>query len=298
MLNNSMYKNKISHSILRLQSKVNKFSYFTYETALALFRKKKIRILFSKQDDREGGLKKSFRLLRHKITFDELTYENVKKNDLIVPLSLYDIRLLIMNPELTRDNPIPMPTMESLDICDDKYLFYETLTEKGFEKDMPRIGKALKMPYMVKKKVAYMGLNCYIIDTPEKETQYKAEINDPDYFCQEIVLGPKEYATHLLYIGGKFVSVLNVVYTFPTATYVKGRDKFICTKLCRCPHLELFSKMLDAIGFEGLCCFNYKEIDGKPLVFEINPRFGGSLTMYFFSFLKHLKFPETYAKQA
>jgi len=94
-----MYKNKISHGILRFESKVNKFSYFTYETIIELFRKKKIKILFSKHDDREEGLKKSFRFLRHEITFDQLTYENIKKNDLVVPLSLHDIRQLINNPE-------------------------------------------------------------------------------------------------------------------------------------------------------------------------------------------------------
>jgi len=195
-----------------------------------------------------------------------------------------------------KHNPVPTPTMEAVDICDDKYLFYQTLAAKGFENDMPRVGKNLNIPYIVKKKVAHMGLNCYVIDTPEKEEKYKSEINDPDYFCQEIVQGPKEYATHLIYKKGKMMAALNVIYIFSSPTYVKGVDKFICNKLGKCPHLELFGNILDAIGFEGICCFNYKEIDGKPYVFEINPRFGGSLSMFFFSFLRHLDFKEDHSK--
>jgi hypothetical protein len=31
------------------------------------------------------------------------------------------------------------------------------------------------------------------------------------------------------------------------------------------------------LNFQGLCCFNYKLVDGQPVIFELNPRFGGSL---------------------
>jgi carbamoylphosphate synthase large subunit len=153
---------------------------------------------------------------------------------------------------------------------------------------MPRVGKNLKIPYIVKRKVAHMGMDCYVIDTPEKEKEHLHEINHPDFFCQEIVPGKKEYATHLIFRDGKMVCALNVVYIFSTPFYVKGVDKFIGNKIGKCPHLDLFTDILNAINFEGICCFNYKEIDGKPYVFEINPRFGGSLSMFFFAFLRRL----------
>ncbi len=35
-------------------------------------------------------------------------------------------------------------------------------------------------------------------------------------------------------------------------------------------------------------CINYKVVNGQPVIFEINPRFGGSLSLFFFSFLRHL----------
>ncbi|MDB5144476.1 MAG: hypothetical protein JWQ66_3189 [Mucilaginibacter sp.] len=281
-------KNKIVFKIIRWDATINKFAFFAYETFRALLSKRRIKILFSQKAEREEDIKKSFRLLHHQISFDEFTPENIKKNDLVVPLNMYNLRRLISYRELAKNNPIPTPTMESVDICDDKYLFYQTLAAKGFENDMPRVGKNLIVPYIVKKKVAHMGLNCYVIDTLEKEEKYKSEINDPDYFCQEIIPGRKEYATHLLFKDGKVVAALNVIYVFSSPTYVKGVDKFICNKLGKCPHLELFGNILSAIGFEGLCCFNYKEIDGKPYVFEINPRFGGSFSLFFFSFLKYL----------
>ena len=35
--------------------------------------------------------------------------------------------------------------------------------------------------------------------------------------------------------------------------------------------------ILKKIAYKGLCCFNYKIVDDKPLIFEMNPRFGASL---------------------
>jgi len=280
--------NKTVAKILRWEAIANKFSYFVYEIIRARLSKRKFKILFSLKAEREEDIKKSFRSLNHEIHFDEFTPENFVKYDIVMPLNMYNLRRLIPHNELVDNNLVPTPTMEAIDICDDKYRFYTTLVEKGFGNDMPRVGKNLKIPYIVKKKVAHMGLDCYVIDTAEKEKEHWNEINHPDFFCQEIVQGKKEYATHLIFRDGKMVCALNVIYIFSTPTYVKGVDKFICNKLGKCPHLNLFADILKAINFEGICCFNYKEIDGKPYVFEINPRFGGSLSMFFFSFLRHL----------
>lgn len=274
--------------ILRWEAAINKITYFAYETVRALLSKRKFKILFSLKAEREQDVRKSFRFLNHEIAFDEFTPENFVKYDIIMPFNMYNLRRLITYRELVANSLMPTPTMEAIDICDDKFLFYTTLVEKGFENDMPRVGKNLKIPYIVKRKVAHMGMDCYVIDTPEKEKEHWDDINNPDFFCQEIIQGEKEYATHLIFRDGKMVCALNVVYIFSTPTYVKGVDKFICNRLGKCPHLDLFADMLNAIGFEGICCFNYKEIDGKPYVFEINPRFGGSLSMFFFSFLRHL----------
>jgi len=43
----------------------------------------------------------------------------------------------------------------------------------------------------------------------------------------------------------------------------------------------MFASMLATIGFEGLCCVNYKLERGVPRVFEINPRMGWNLCAHF-----------------
>jgi len=65
---------------------------------------------------------------------------------------------------------------------------------------------------------------------------------------------------------------------------IQGEEKAF-QNIVKCKHLELFSNILKNIGYQGLCCIDYKMKDNSPMIFEINPRFGGSLSPFFFSFL-------------
>lgn len=276
-------------SLQRLEASINKSSFFAWELLLAkMSSTPKIKILFSKDSDRIPNIKRGFRYLSHQTSFEEFTAENVKKNDLVVPLNMDDLRYLARMPQLVKHNLIPIPNLEAIDVCDDKYLFYKTLEKQGFGDVMPKIGSDLLYPYVLKKKVAQSGDDCFIIRNAEDQEKHEHLINNPDYFCQQMIQGNKEYATHLFYKSGRVVCSINVKYVFAGGSFVKGKDKFICTEISSCPHLDLFASILDAIDYEGLCCFNYKEINGKPFIFEINPRFGGSLSTFFFSFLRRL----------
>jgi predicted ATP-grasp superfamily ATP-dependent carboligase len=222
------------------------------------------------------------------LAFKEFTDENIAKNDLVVPLTMKDLRYLSQHKELSSKNPIPVPTLDAITICDDKFLFYTTLKQNGFEKNLPRIGTNLPYSYILKKKVAEDGDDCYIITDEKQERNYEQLISDPEYFCQEIIAGKQEYATHILFKNGKIKSSINIKYDFKEALPIKGKNTYISRKICRCPYLDLFTEMLNSIGFEGLCCFNYKVRDNRPYVFEVNPRFGGSLSPFFFSFVSRL----------
>lgn len=86
----------------------------------------------------------------------------------------------------------------------------------------------------------------------------------------------------MLVRDGRIQRALTLEFTFAHAMPVKSRDgAAIAIRLRRTPHRRLFTAMLRAIGFEGVGCFNYKLVDGRPLVFEFIPRFGASLAPYF-----------------
>jgi hypothetical protein len=260
--------------------------YKTFQSRL--FPKRKIKILFSNRQDWKDSIKQGFRCTRHEIAFEELSPNNIKNCDLVVPLTMRDLKYLNEVRDLIVDNPIPIPNMESILLCDDKHLLNQTLIAKGFGNFVPKMGSALPYPYILKRSISEWGQNSHIITGTQQERIFSDTLTNPEYFSQEFIIGPYEYATHVLFKDQKIACSINIKYAFETETPIKGRDKPIYMKICRCPYLDVFSSILMSIGFEGLCCFNYKVRDDRPFILEINPRFGGSLTPYFFSFIKHV----------
>ncbi len=250
-----------------------------------------MKIIFS--DDRPSWIpyiQTGFRFTRHKISFARLTRENIKGFDVVVPFTLRDLECLDRERDLVADWPIPVPGIRSVRLCNDKYRFNRALVENGFSSFVPRMGHALKLPYpyILKKNIDESGKNSYVISGVLQEKELADRIADPEYFSQEMIVGRYEYASHILFKNGAVVCAVNIEYYFARDKPIKGKDEPICKVVCRAAYLDVFSSILLSIGFEGLCCFNYKVQDGRPLIMEINPRFGRSLSLFFFSFIQYL----------
>lgn len=251
-----------------------------------IFPRRKLRILFSDKQDWKDAISKGFLRSPHTASFGEISARTVQQYDLVVPLTIEDLKLLNQVRSLLDGNPIPIPSLESVALCDDKVLLNQALIENGFGKFVPKMGGALGHPFILKKSIDAWGANSHLIADPHQERAFTGSLAHPDYFSQQFIAGPIEYATHIVVKDRKIVSSLNIKYVFDSDTPIKGKDQPIYKQLCGCPYLALFASILGAIGFEGLCCFNYKVQDNQPFILEINPRFGGSLCPYFLSFVQ------------
>ncbi len=247
-----------------------------------------MKILFSKKQDWEEAISIGFQATGHGLVFDEFSSATIGNYDLVVPLTVQDAMLLNEMRPLIACNPLPIPTRESIELCNDKALFNRTLMANGFAHVIPQMNGALPYPYIVKKSIDEWGKNSHIIRDARHEQELVALLAHPDYFCQAVIPGFTEYATHVLVKEQKIIWALNIQYVFANETPIKGKDAVLFTTLCRCPYLEQFAAILRFLGFEGLCCVNYKVFDGRPFLFEINPRFGGSLCPFFSFLLRHL----------
>ncbi len=254
-----------------------------------LFSRDAKKILFAGYPDWTEAIKGGFRRSRHHIEFGSITEDSFQRYDVIVPLSLPALK------EARRSAPhksaIPLPTAESVNLCEEKYEFNQALIKAGFGQFIPKVtqGLGLEPPYILKKCVGSWGIGCYVIRNRDDEQAQFHRIIDRDYFCQELIPGPTEFATHILFVDGRIVKALNIKYEFAGDMPIKGQDGALLQVVHRCPYLDLFARILRTIHFEGLCCVNYKVAKGRPFLLEINPRFGGSLGPYFFSFIRHLR---------
>ena len=245
-------------------------------------------ILFSPHADWEPNLRAGFEGTRHDIHFGGISRDSPARHDLAVPLTISALREMCAMRDHFTDNPIPIPRLECVDLCDDKYRFNKAMVERGFGNYIPQMGGDHVYPYMLKKRVDEWGKTCHIIRGEPDESERAALFVDPGFFTQQLVQGAIEYATHIVFKDHRIVCAMNIEYRFETRTPVKGRDLYQYLRPCPCYHLDLFARILDSIGFEGLCCINYKLLHKLPMILEINPRFGGSLAPYFFTFIRHV----------
>jgi hypothetical protein len=265
--------------------------YVAYEKALALLLGgKSLRILISVKPEWHESIRRGFNRSSHEVVFAPIVGRSSAEFDIVVPLEIPDLIQARQFPELLTKNPIPIPSKESVSLCDDKFSFGQALIDRGFGNYIPRMiqGLGLKPPYILKKRTGWSGNDCFVIHDRDDEWRVLDQISNPAFYCQEVILGQREFATHILFAKGRIVKSLNVMYEFDSEFAIKGQDRCLYTIIHRCPYLDLFSEVLKSIGFEGLCCVNYKAVRGGPYIFEINPRFGCSLTPYLFSFIRHL----------
>lgn len=272
-------------------NKLRKGLFFASELIiLYLDFKPRLKIMFSNRNSSwKSRLQKGFRFTHHQIVFEEITAENIADFDLIVPTTIQDLKSLNNTPELIEHNLIPIPSLESIEICDDKKIFFQTLSKNGFSKYLPKTGGKYNYPYLLKKRNDEAGENSYIISNDEQEHTLAEYIKNPDYFSQESVPGKKEYATHILFKENKVAYSITIEYNFEHQCQIHGKVQATYSELITSsPYLDVFSDILKSIKFEGLCCIDYKIIENSPVIFEINPRPGISLSPFFFSILKAL----------
>jgi hypothetical protein len=242
-------------------------------------------ILFSKKEIWNDIILKSFKRTLIEVHFEEFTHSDFSKYDLVVPLVVSDLLICIDRKAELRNQIIPIPSLDAFNICNNKLEFSRILSENGLNDFIPKTGNSLNYPYILKKETGEYGKTTFVINNNEEESMHKELLNDGKHFKQELIKGNKEYASHIVFKNGKIASHTRICYTYDRELYVQGKLIYVSKAIC-IPKFEAeFTKVLSAINYEGLCCIDYKVKDGLPKIFEINPRFGGSLTDYFFSVL-------------
>ena len=214
---------------------------------------------------------------RYAPSFVDLSRVRLSGYDAVIPLQLSHYVPLRRHPRL-QGSTFLIPSPQVVSLCDDKMKLAQFLAAHGFGDLVPRLRYAgPPYPYVWKKRRGWWGMHCRIVNGPQDEIDL--DLSDHDWFSQELVAGEVEFATHVLRVGGEIRYVSTFVHKMASAALVNGvKDSPLHSGFMRgCIYLDLFPEILARLDFEGTACFDYKIVNGKPVIFEINPRFGGSL---------------------
>jgi carbamoylphosphate synthase large subunit len=218
--------------------------------------------------------------------------DEIRPGCIVIPLmeSHIDNLLRLKNAGMYLGCKSLIPNKYYLETFQNKAIFANYVGELGLSHLSPVIYNLdnVQFPCVLKLPHLNAGNGISIIENREL---LKLTINEPpfknhNYVLQSLVLGKKEYVTHFVCLNGSVLWHSTYEYIFDTEPVIKKPGKHLAITKITLPdlllcELILFIKAYDSIktGYTGPCNFNYKIVNGHIVLFEINPRFGGSLMM-------------------
>ena len=237
-------------------------------------------ILFSKKDDWVWPIRDL--LQNYTPFFYDFNEIDLDRFDLVIPLTIRDAKYINAHCDYLKGTKALVPSNEVIDLCDNKEDFADFLITNGFPHVIPRINGDLRYPYILKRTIGENGDGVIVISDAETERMYVEELRSRDYFKQEYVDGGNEYTTHIIIHQKRVFFSKTFEFTFGERFFVKGRNYKPCSSrvVNHSHHDATFWKILNTLEYEGICCLNYKLQDNNVKLFEINPRYGYTMTHF------------------
>lgn len=201
--------------------------------------------------------------------------------DLHLPLTLVDAALLRARRSAGQRVAALLPSAAVSALCHDKFALNRALIDAGFADVVPAMPDPATASgrLILKQRQGSWGRGSRVIEGRPDDAALR-QVAAGTHFLQRHIQGAKEWSTHLALHDGRIIFSRTARFDVPAVPHVKGHAQRALARqwLPQTPHLDLFARLLAAIGFaEGTCCIDYRIVQGRPRIFEINPRFGNSL---------------------
>lgn len=205
--------------------------------------------------------------------------DTVSADTVVIPLTEIDIRRC--PPRGRRLAPTP----DTVDVYGDKRRFAAFVTAERLDDvaaaDIPLSGP-IPYPCALKRLDLRNGKGVALIDSPASLEAHLARSpwRDHDVVLQAWIDGRTEFVTHLVCDAGRILWHRTYRYELAEGTSVRTSKRAGTTTRTDIDAQDLadMARFLEPTGYSGPCNVNFKRAgNGRIVVFEINPRFGGSL---------------------
>lgn len=204
----------------------------------------------------------------------------IPEGAIVLPLMEKDIITLIKNHPTSK---ALVPPLEILETWSNKYRFVRFAQTHDLTAYLPTIyddSSTAQLPCIYKPATLNNGDGVRVLKTIEELNETLRGKHTEEFVLQAYVPGDVEYTSHCVAVRGELVKI--VTFKYYTAEYA-------VTSTYNCPwktetvelttaQEDVFREFLRMGNYSGPCNIDYKlGVDGLPLIFEVNPRFGGSL---------------------
>ena len=231
---------------------------------------------------------KGFSSIEKVIEVDTLDFplQDVCKNynkTVLIPLSVED------NFNHPKGCLTLVSSKETLHTFNNKDLFYKFLEQNDLQEYFPKTlnitSPTPEFPFIMKRLDLYGGVGIALIWDQQR---YEWALNnhrfkDQRYLVQEYVEGDVEYVTQVMCKDGEVLWNVTFEGSVPKDGKVNMGPFANMNIVTMEPEvLAVFRKIFKLANYSGPANVNFKLRDGKPVIFESNPRFGGSMFLPMF----------------
>jgi carbamoylphosphate synthase large subunit len=183
-----------------------------------------------------------------------------------------------------------VPSKEIIQIASYKDKFYDFLTKHGFKENFPQPLDDVDFtaPFILKRLHGEGGFGIFLVwdEKRYKEVLTQPSLKNEPYVLEEYIEGDDEYIFYAVCKSGEILWSASLVGKPPVDSRVQ-KGSFTNAAEVEIP-LEIYNVFKDifkALNYEGPANFNYKLKNNKPVIFEMNPRMGGTLMLPQFNHL-------------
>ena len=176
------------------------------------------------------------------------------------------------------------PQKEVLNIFANKKSFSKLLNELSLSQFQPKVYSELskiKFPVVLKRTDLNASQGIKIIFSNEELIKSLSEDmwREEEFIIQEFVKNNCDYVWHAVYKNGIRLWEITFIYTKQNSLVLRDSCTEVeCTKIdSDSEALNIFDQILFKMNFSGPCNIDFSYISSDLKIFEINPRFGGSL---------------------
>lgn len=209
----------------------------------------------------------------------------VAKNNihLIIPITIDQQIFLNKYKSLIRCN-ILLNSVETLYVCNNKFNF-SVFMNKHFPKYVPTIYNIndIILPAIIKPISKNSGKGCKLILTDKNikslhnNKLIKEKLKNNEYIIQEYIHDVDLYSGHFLIINGIIKFEIYCVQKFNGYYISKGKmNNYVKCSIDQ-SYKNIFFDLFQMLKYNGVACIDFKIKNNDLKIFEINPRFGGTL---------------------
>ena len=175
-----------------------------------------------------------------------------------------------------------IPSKDVIDIVSYKTNFYNLLTKNDLGEHFPKqlTSPNFAKPFIIKRLNGAGGEGIFLVwnqDRYEKALQQPSLKGQP-YILEEYIEGDNEYVFYCVCKDGELLWSTSLIAQPPTDSRVqKGSFTNAAETQIKPDVYDIFKTIFKLLNYNGPANINYKLKEGKPIIFEINPRFGGTL---------------------